>query len=292
MRALLIAILLLLATPAAAKVNVFACEPEWAALAQEIGGPDIEVFTATTARQDPHHIDARPALVARMRSAQFLICTGADLEIAWLPTLLRQSGNGGVPRLMVADHFQLLDRPATLDRAQGDIHAAGNPHLHLDPRVLRTAAALLADRLALLDKPRAAQYRARLASFQQRLDQALVRWEQRSTPLIGTRVITHHKSFTYLFGWLGIADVANLEPKPGIPPGAAHLVQLIANAPQLSARMVIHAAYQDGRAAEFVAGRTGLPVVNLPYTVGGSDRATDLFGLFDDTIDRLLAARL
>lgn len=291
MRTVLALALLLFAEPAWAKLSIFACEPEWAALAREIGGTDVEVFSATTARQDPHHIEARPALVARLRSADLVVCTGAELEIGWLPLLMRQSGKGAVPRLMVADGFQLLEKPATLDRAMGDVHAAGNPHVHLDPRVLRTAAAMLADRLALVDPPRAARYRTRLADFRQRLDTALVRWEQRSTTLIGSRAVAHHKAFTYLFAWLGITEVANLEPKPGIPPGAQHLSELVGGAPRLGARFIVHAAYQNPRAAQFVGERTGLPVVNLPYTVGGSERARDLFGLFDDTIDRLLAAR-
>jgi len=292
-RALLALLALLSVAPAQAAVSIFACEPEWAALAQEIGGADVQVFSATTARQDPHHIEARPALIARLRGASLLVCTGAELEAGWLPQLLRQAANGAVQagqpgHLMVADHFQLLEKPQRLDRSQGDVHAAGNPHVHLDPRVLSNAAALVAERLALIDPPRAQAYRGRLADFRARLGKAIVRWEQSSTTLIGGKVIAHHKSFTYLFAWLGIREVANLEPLPGVPPGAAHLAQLIAQAPQLGAQMILHAAYQNPRAARFAAEKTGLPAVELAYTVGGNEAARDLFGLFDDTIDRLL----
>jgi zinc/manganese transport system substrate-binding protein len=296
MRTLLVFLALLVAGPAHAVVNVFACEPEWAALAQEIGGADVQTFSATSARQDPHHIEARPALIARLRTASLLTCTGAELEIGWLPQLLRQAANGAVQpgqvgHLMVAEHFQLLDKPPRLDRSLGDIHAAGNPHLHLDPRVLRSAAALVAERLASIDPAKAAAYRGRLAAFQQRLDQAIVRWEARSTKLIGNRAIVHHKSFTYLFAWLGIKEVATLEPQPGVPPGAAHLAQVISSVPQLGAHFIVHAAYQNPRAAQFVAEKTKLPAVELPFTVGGNERAGDLFGLFDDTIERLLRVR-
>jgi zinc/manganese transport system substrate-binding protein len=296
MRVLLILLALLVAGPAQAVVNVFACEPEWAALAQEIGGADVQAFSATSARQDPHHIEARPALIARLRTANLLICSGAELEVGWLPQLLRQAANGAVQpgqagHLMVGEHFQLLDKPQRLDRSLGDIHAAGNPHVHLDPRVLRNAASLVAERLAAVDPVKAAAYRSRLVAFQQRLDGAIGRWEQRSTPLIGSRAIVHHKSFTYLFAWLGIREVATLEPQPGVPPGAAHLAHVVSSAPQLGAQMIVHAAYQNPRAAAFVAEKTNLPAVELPYTVGGNERAGNLFALFDDTIDRLLRAR-
>jgi zinc/manganese transport system substrate-binding protein len=280
---------------ALAAVNVFACEPEWAVLAQEIGGPDVTVFAATTARQDPHHIEARPALVARLRAAQFLICTGAELEIGWLPVLQRQAANASIQpgqpgELMVAENFRLLEKPEKLDRAMGDIHAAGNPHVQLDPRVLRAAAGLVAERLAQVDPAHAAAYRSRQAQFQQRMDQSIARWEQLSTPLIGSRIIAHHKGFTYLFAWLGMKEVANLEPVPGVPPGAAFLSQIVTTAPQLGAQAIVYAAYQSPKAATFVGEKTGLPAVELPYTVGGSDRARDLFSLFDDTIGRLMAA--
>jgi zinc/manganese transport system substrate-binding protein len=156
--------------------------------------------------------------------------------------------------------------------------------------VLRQAAGLVAERLAAVDAAHAAAYRARLAQFQQRLDQAIARWENTSTPLIGSRIITHHRGFTYLYAWLGMKEVGNLEPIPGVPPGAAYLAELVAKVPQLGAQAVVHAAYQSPKAAEFVGEKTGLPVVELPFTVGGSERAKDLFGLFDDSIDRLLAA--
>src|SRR5947208_10561326 len=137
-------------------LEVFACEPEWAALATELGGDKVEVFSATTARQDPHQIQARPALIARLRSADLVVCTGAELEIGWMPVLLRQAANArvqpGTPGYMeAAPQVRMLEVPARLDRAEGDIHAAGNPHIQTDPRNIVAVAAALARRMAEID---------------------------------------------------------------------------------------------------------------------------------------------
>src|SRR5258706_15831614 len=121
--------------PAVAALNVFACEPEWAALAQEIGGDKLNAFSATTALQDPHHIEARPSLIARVRNADLIVCTGSELEVGWLPLLLTQSGNSriqpGSPGFLEASQYVVrLEIPKVIDRALGDIHPSGNPHIH------------------------------------------------------------------------------------------------------------------------------------------------------------------
>src|ERR1700675_1043454 len=116
-----------IALPAAAALNVFACEPEWAALAQELGGDKVSAYSATTALQDPHRIEARPSLIARIRSTDLVICSGSELEIGWIPLLLTQSGNDriqpGSPGFLEASQFVArLEIPKVIDRALGDIH--------------------------------------------------------------------------------------------------------------------------------------------------------------------------
>lgn len=286
----------MLFTPAAfAGVNIFACEPEWAALAKEIGGEQVSVYTATTALQDPHHIEARPSLIAQLRQADIAVCTGAELEIGWLPMLQRQAGNNkvqaGAPGdFAAAMQVERLEIPARVDRAMGDVHAAGNPHVHLDPRRVLVIAEALTQRLQTIDAANAAVYANGFAAFKARWLAALHAWEQRAAPLRGVRVITHHRDWVYLFDWLGIDAVASLEAKPGLPPSAAHLAALRQQLQQQPVRMVIRAAYQDARPSEWLAQQAGIKAVLLPYTVGGSARAQDLFGLYDDSIDRLLSA--
>lgn len=286
---------LLVALPARAALNVFACEPEWGALVAELGGGDVRVFTATTGRQDPHRIEARPALIARLRNADIAVCAGAELEIGWMPALQRQAANAkvqpGAPGYFAAaEQVPRVDIPARIDRSEGDVHPSGNPHVHTDPRNVRIVAVALAARLAQLDTARAAAYAQRRDNFLYRWDAAIARWQAGAAPLKGAKAIVYHRSWTYLFNWLGIAEVAAIEPKPGIPPGSAYLAQLLDDAPRKGAQFVVHAAYEDPRAAQFVAEKTGLPAVMLPFTVGGTDAARDLFGLFDDTVARLNAA--
>jgi len=284
-----------IAAPAQAALKVFACEPEWAALAHELAGEQAEVYTATTARQDPHRVEARPSLIAKMRTADLLVCTGADLEAGWLPLLLRQAGNDRVQpgrpgHFLAAEFVHKLEIPATVDRAQGDIHAEGNPHFHTDPhRVLQVARAL-AERLVQLNPAQADALRTRAADFEQRWQAALTRWQQRAAPLRGVRAVSQHQDWVYLYDWTGMVEAGRLEPKPGIPASAAHLAQLQAQLAAKPARMVLRTSYQDPRPAAWLAQHAGARVVELPYTVGGSDSARDLFGLVDDTLDRLLGA--
>jgi zinc/manganese transport system substrate-binding protein len=292
----LLAGLILLATlPAAAEVKVFACEPEWAALTQELGGDSVAVFTATTARQDPHHIEARPSLIARLRQADLLVCTGAELETGWLPVLLRQAGNArvqpGQPGYFeAASHVRMLEIPARLDRAEGDVHAAGNPHIQTDPRNIGVVATALARRLAEIDPAGANHYQARQRDFAQRWDAAIKRWGQQAVPLRGVHIVVQHKGFPYLENWLGLRQIAALEPKPGLEPTSGHLAELLEKLRREPAQIILRAAYHDGRASEWLAERAGIPVVVLPFTVGGTDQARDLFSLFDDTVQRLLGA--
>jgi zinc/manganese transport system substrate-binding protein len=291
----LLAPMLLLALPAQAALHVFACEPEWGALAQELGGQRVEVSVATTALQDPHQIQAKPSLIARMRNADLVVCTGAELEIGWLPVLLQQSGNARVQpgqpgNFAAADFVRKLDVPTQLDRSQGDVHAAGNPHIQTDPRVFSLVSAALSTRLQQIDPAHAADYVKAQTDFAQRWQQAMQRWTTQAAALRGVAVVSQHKAFVYLYDWLGLKEVAVLEPKPGVEPSAAHLQSVLATLKAAPARMVLYAAYQDGRPSEWLSKSAGIPAVKLAFTVGGTEAAKDLFGLFDDTVARLLAA--
>lgn len=293
-RRLILAVLALAAAPAFAAFNIFACEPEWAALASEIAGDKATVNSATTALQDAHHIEARPSLIARARSADLLICSGSDLEAGWLPLLVTQSGNrriqpGGPGYLEASQFVTRLEIPKVVDRAMGDIHPGGNPHILTDPRNIARVADALVERLAQIDVANAAVYRARHKAFMERWSAAIARWEQQAAPLKGLRAVVHHNDWAYLFNWLGMKESASLEPKPGIPPTPGHLAELLKLMEREPARLIIYAAYNDPKAAEFLSSRSKIPAVMLPFTVGGSDKAKDLFGLFDDTIARLLA---
>ncbi len=291
-------VLLLAVSPhvASAKLNVFACEPEWAALATEIGGSLVETYGATTALQDPHYIQARPSLIAKVRQADLVICSGAELEIGWLPALLQKANNRrvmpGNPGYMEASNYVLrLDATVSVDRAGGDIHPLGNPHIQTNPHNIEAVARVLSERLVALDPDNAAAYQGGLADFLKRWDAAVTIWEARAKPLRGARSITHHKSWVYLERWLGIEEAANLEAIPGLPPTATHLSRLTSQFKEGGADFIIRSPYQDARPSEWLSDRIGVAAIVLPLTVGGTDAAQDLFSLFDDIIERLLSAK-
>jgi zinc/manganese transport system substrate-binding protein len=293
---LLLAMLVLTSSFSAhAALNVLACEPEWGALVLELGGDKVKVANATTALQDPHRIEARPSLIARARSADLLVCTGAELEIGWLPILLRDSGNAAIQpgqagNFEATRYVTMLEKPLRLDRADGDVHAAGNPHIQTDPRNIALVADALSKTLATVDATNGAYYQARYADFKLRWQAAISRWETQAAPLRGTPIVVQHKAYPYLENWLGLKQVATLEPKPGVEPSVASLSAVLAKIKQTPAKMIVRSAYNDERPADWLAQRANLPVVVLAFTVGGTAGANNLFGLFDDTISRLLAA--
>jgi zinc/manganese transport system substrate-binding protein len=287
--------LLAAASPALAALNILACEPEWGALAKELGGDKVSIYVATTALQDPHHIEARPSLIARARSADLVVCTGAELEVGWVPLLQTQAGNpkiqSGQPGFFEAtDAVALIEKPTRLDRSLGDVHAAGNPHVQLDPRNIAEIAAALGERMAQIDPREASRYAERTKDFLSRWRQATARWEKQAAPLKGMPVVVHHKNFSYFIAWAGMREVGTLEPRPGLPPSTASLGELLDKLKQAPPKAVLRAAFEDPRPSEWLASRVGAPAVVLPFTVGGSDKAKDLFGLYDDTLARLLAA--
>jgi zinc/manganese transport system substrate-binding protein len=294
-RFLSLLILLAVSLPAHAAFNIFATVPEWGALAQEVGGDRVRVYTATHGLQDPHRIEAKPSLIARARSAQLVVATGAELEIGWLPLVIRESGNAAIQfgrpgYFEAAHHVSMLEIPPLLDRTLGDVHAAGNPHIQTDPRHLLRIGEALARRMAELDPANATAYLANYQAFAERLRSALVRWEKDAAPLRGVPVLVQHKAFPYLQSWLGLKEIATLEPKPGLEPTSAWLAGIVARQAAEPARMVIRPAYQYAAPALWIAERTGIPVVVLPFTIGGTPEAKDLFSLYDDTIRRLLKA--
>jgi len=294
-RGIVAMLILLVGAPAHAAIKILATTADWGALATEIGGERVNVYTATSALQDVHRVEAKPSLVARARTAGLLFSTGAELEIGWLPVLVQESSNGriqpGRPGYFEATaQVTLLEVPSRLDRSMGDIHPQGNPHVQLDPRNIASIAKALTARLSALDPGGAEYYTQRGSDFDSRWRQAIARWEGKAAPLKGVPVVVMHRDQVYLVHWLGLQEVAAIEPKPGVPPSAGHLGHLVSKLSASPPRMILRNAYNDPKAANWLSERIHAPVVLLPFSVGGTPEARDLFSLFDDTVNRLLAA--
>jgi zinc/manganese transport system substrate-binding protein len=278
-----------------AEVKVFACEPEWAALASELGGEQVSVFSATTGLQDPHQIQARPSLIAQLRSADLLVCTGAELETGWLPLLLQRAANQNVQagkpgHFMATEFVRLLGIPKKIDRSQGDVHAAGNPHIQTSPANILLVAKAMAARLQTIDPDHTALYTQRFNNFTERWQAAMTKWKALTRELRDMPIAVQHNSWVYLEDWLKLNNLATLEDKPGIPPSSGHLSQVLEKMQNQPAKMLLLASYQSDKAAQWFAQKTNIPVVTLPFTVGGSEQATDLFSLYDTTFTLMLEA--
>ncbi|MCW8932129.1 MAG: zinc ABC transporter substrate-binding protein [Gammaproteobacteria bacterium] len=275
------------------EINVFACEPEWASLVKTLGGNKVSVFSATTALQDPHHIQARPSLIAKARRADLLACTGAELEVGWLPLLLRKSGNGKIMPdksgyFMSSDHVTLLEKPKLLDRSQGDVHADGNPHIHLDPHRITQVAKALFNTLSSIDPDNHDYYQKNWMNFKDTWTKAIKKWELQSQSLSGKKIVVNHNSWVYLEDWLNLKRVATLEPKPGIAPSSTHLAQVLSQLKQNQADMILYATYQDSKAVHWLEEKTNIPVVALPFSVSNDET---LFQWYEKIINQLMSIK-
>jgi len=283
----------------ASAFTVFACEPEWAALTRVLM-PEASIHTATHSRQDPHHIEARPALIAQLRSADLAVCTGASLESGWLPTLQERAGNAKVQNgaqgmFFAASHVELVNpQPgAGGNPFAGDVHAEGNPHVHADPRNIVKIAEALSERMQKLAPSEAAQIQQRYAQFEAAWKQRIQEWKRRALPLHGQHVAAQHTAFGYLWEWLNIRQVADLEPKPGMAPTPGHLQRLLETVKPQPPFAVVISSYQDPRSARWLVGQLGEQVsfVILPATVEDAS-ATDVLGRwFDQLLSALLQAK-
>lgn len=283
-----------LGAESARAITVFTCEPEWAALTRTLL-PDATLRSATTHRQDPHHIEAKPSLIAQLRTADFAVCTGADLEAGWLPALQERSGNpkiqNGQPGMFFAANYVNLIDPfkGVITAFSGDVHAQGNPHLHTDPRNIQSVAKALADRLGSVFPEKKLQIDQNHQQFQSELKSKIIDWEKKARSLKGRGVITQHATFGYLWLWLGIKPLADLEPKPGLPPNASHLEKVLASARSQQVLGIVIAQHHDPRPGRWLAGQWGSPqrLLILPATVI-DDQASSLTRWFDLLIEQLI----
>jgi zinc/manganese transport system substrate-binding protein len=296
MRKLLIALVALvtLAGRAEAKLHVVTTIETFADLARRVGGDRIDVTSLSRGYTDPHFVEPKPSLVLALNRADLLVHVGLELEIGWLPPLVLGSRNEkiavGTPgNLDASQEIPVLDVPTTrVDRSMGDIHPQGNPHYYIAPPEALIVAREIAGRLKQLDPAGAATYDQNLRAFEGQLAQKRAQWEKQAAPLRGLKVVTYHKSWSYVSKWLGLDEVGYLEPKPGIPPTPSHIAWLIGAMQREKVKVLMMEAFYPRNTAELVAQKAGAKVAVVPANVGGTPAAKDYFSLVDQVIDILL----
>ena len=279
---------------AEAKLRVVASIETLADISRQVGGDRVEITSLSRGYQDPHFVDAKPSLVLALNRADALVYVDLDLEIGWLPPLVQQSRNGRIQRgqpgnIDASTSIRAEDIPTVPSeqlRALGDIHPLGNPHYWIPPKNARAIARLLAERFTALDAGGAATYKAELARFEARLAAKVKEWEAAAAPLKGTRIVTFHKSWSYVAHWLGLEEIGYIEPKPGIPPTANHTAQLVELMKKNGVRLVVVESFYPSSMARFVADNGKARLVAAPSNVG----ATPAIKTYFDLVDAVIAA--
>jgi len=285
--AMMVATAAIISSPAMA-LNIFVCEPEWKAFLHS-HAPNATIYSATTGKQDPHYVQARPSLIAKMRQADMAMCSGAELEVGWLPMLQARSNNravqnGALSMVYASDFIGMLDTHDHVDRSMGDIHAQGNPHVQFALGQMISLSRSITQRLQKIDPNNAAEYHANSLKFQTQWREKLGQWKRKAAPLRGKHVVGYHQTYRYLYDWLGMHQIADLEPKPGVAPTTAHLQSLTKLNPK-AFDVIVYSSHQDPRAAEWLQEFTAKPVVELPLTVA-KDQPLD--EMVDQVLDQLL----
>ena len=292
---LLCAVIAALALPAQAKLKVVATLPDLASLAREIGGDNVEVSAMAKPTEDPHFVDARPSFVVQLRSADVLIDGGAELELGWLPPLLQNARNpkievGKPGRVQASQGVRLMNVPANVTRAAGDVHALGNPHFMTDPIIAKTVALHIAQSFSAVDPPNAAAYDANYKKFEATINAKLQEWGAAMLPFKGQSVVAYHDSWVYFAHRFGMNIDIFLEPKPGIPPSPSHLAEVIEKMKAQKIKAIIVEPFHDRKIAEKVAGATGAKVVDFAQYPGALPNTDTYIKLIDALVARLSAA--
>jgi zinc/manganese transport system substrate-binding protein len=275
---------LLLTTPALAGLNVVATLPWIGSLAREIGGDQVRVTTLVKPNQDPHLVEAKPSMILAGRKADILMYNGLDLEIGYLPLILESARNPkivpGKPGNFDCSRFvNIIDKPTMVDRSMGDVHPLGNPHYYFSPANVLRVAQGMADALAELDRANADYYRQNLKAFSAKFDRKQMEWQ--TLGLQGKRFVAYHKLFEYLAADSGFRIVGYVEPKPGIPPSAAHVESLIESMKNDRPDGILTTSYYGKKESESIGGKTGVKVILLPGDVGAMERTDDWFSFMD-----------
>ena len=293
---LLAAALIALLTAAQAKLNVVATLPDYGAVARDIGGDKVEVTVLAKPTEDPHFVDARPSFIVKLRSADVLIEGGAELEIGWLPPLLQNARNpkleSGKPgRVNASQGIRMMNVPTTLTRADGDVHALGNPHFMMDPIIVKAVAKHVAEAFAAADAVNAAGYRANYAKFEQTVDAKLQDWGRALLPFKGRQFVAYHDSWPYFAHRFGLVSEIFLEPKPGIPPSPSHLAKVIGDVKTAQVKAILVEPFHNRKIAEKVASSTGAHIADVAQFPGALP-GTDNYVAFMDIIVARVAAAL
>ncbi len=293
---LLIAAIILANVTFAATIHVVTTTQDTRSITELIGGNKVSVFAIATGYQNPHFVDPKPSYIIKLSSADMYVTLGLDLEAGWSPSLLTSSRNVKIQR--GADAYvdasvgvPLMQVPSSINRAEGDIHAFGNPHYWLDPANGKIIARNICNGLEKVSPENKAYFEANLKTFNETIDAKLKAWNAEMAPFKGAKVIAYHNEWVYFETRFGLHIVDFLEPKPGIPPTPSQLVKIIKEVKENNIKVIITSPYFSTASSDVVCRQTGSKALILATSVGAFDSIKTYYDLFDYNI-KLLSASL
>ena len=281
-----ITLLTLLPLTLLAHLDIAVSYPYIGALTKTIGGEHITTTVLAKGNWDPHFIIPRPSLIAKMRNADALIMNGGQLEIGWLPPLLNRAGNPKVDTnaktfLNFSHHVELINKPNSVDRKEGDIHPEGNPHFHLNPQNILLLANTIKEFLISIDTEHKAVYEKNYGDFSTAWNQKMKIWSEKMKEKKGLKVIQFHDNLAYFNNAYGLINIGTIEPLPGIPPSSKHTVEIIELIKKENPSCILHDVYHSTKTAEFISEKTGIKVVLMPHDIEALENIDNLSSLFD-----------
>ncbi len=294
MKKLLLMLIMLSAATAsvASQVRVVTTYPYIADIVHHIGGEHVSVTALARGDYNPHTIIPKPSFISRLRQADLLIINGAQLEIGWLPPLMRQANNplimpGRPGFLDLSGRVKLIDVPKSVSREQGDVHPDGNPHFYLDPHNIPPIARAISGKLSEMDTLNASNYERNLSGFLARWSAKTREWDGRLSRQKGVSVIEYHKNYDYLLRRYGIQLAGTVEPLPGIPPTSRHIGDLEKVISSRRISCILQDVYNPADASEHLSRKHGIRMIVLPHDVGAVGSTEGIIPLFDEIVRRL-----
>jgi len=279
-------VLLLLPIVVYAQLKIAVTYPYIGAVVKEIAQDNVDTYVLAKGNWDPHFVVPRPSLIAKVRRVDGLIINGGELEIGWLPPLTRRASNpkvknGSKGYLDLSQYIAFLEKPKELDRADGDVHPAGNPHYHLDPNNILILANVIREYLTKLDPKNAEAYAKNFKNFERMWHDKIKTWADKMKNKQGMKVVQYHNNLAYFNKAYGLKTIGTIEPLPGIPPSSRHTIELISLIKSEKPAAILHDVYHSTKTAKFIASKTGIPVVIMPHDIEALDEIQDLISLFD-----------
>ena len=279
-------LLLLLPLSLFANLNIAVSYPYIGALTKSIGGENVNIVVLAKGNWDPHFVVPRPSLISKVRRADGLIMNGGQLEIGWLPPLIKRAANpktkvGAKTFLNLSNHIQMINKPQSVSRSGGDLHPDGNPHFHLDPKNVLILAAVIKEYLISMDSENQELYEKNYIEFSDMWKKNIDIWNKKMLSKNGLKIIQFHNNLAYFNKAYGLTSIATIEPLPGIPPSSRHTFSLIELIKKEKPFCILHDVYHSTKTAKYISSKTGIPVVLMPHDIGALNSIEDLTSLFD-----------